>query len=73
MKNFHVSFSASHSILQVSRVYQTMKIESLAQMIPFFNFLVVEKISVEAVKHKFITLRIDHAKGIVQFGDQVSV
>ncbi|KAK4748800.1 hypothetical protein SAY87_015386 [Trapa incisa] len=55
---------------QVSRVYQTMKIEVLAQMIPFSNFLVVEKISVEAVKHKFLALKIDHAKGVVQFGDQ---
>ncbi|OWM72446.1 hypothetical protein CDL15_Pgr018331 [Punica granatum] len=55
---------------QVSQVYQTMKIESLAQMIPFFNFLVVEKISVDAVKHKFLALKIDHAKGVVLFGDQ---
>ncbi|PKI76163.1 hypothetical protein CRG98_003524, partial [Punica granatum] len=54
----------------VSQVYQTMKIESLAQMIPFFNFLVVEKISVDAVKHKFLALKIDHAKGVVLFGDQ---
>lgn len=50
-----------------------MKIEGLAQMIPFFNFLLVEKILVEAVKHKFLALKIDHAKGVVQFGDQVNI
>ncbi|KAK4768980.1 hypothetical protein SAY86_027130 [Trapa natans] len=55
---------------QVSQVYQTMKIEGLDQLIPFFNFLVVEKVIVEAVKHKFLALKIDHAKGVVQFGDQ---
>ncbi|XP_031381729.1 eukaryotic translation initiation factor 3 subunit A-like [Punica granatum] len=55
---------------QVSQVYRTMKIESLAQLIPFFNLLVVEKISVDAVKHKFLALKIDHAKGVVLFGDK---
>ncbi|KAB1216327.1 Eukaryotic translation initiation factor 3 subunit A [Morella rubra] len=52
---------------QVSQVYQMMKIESLSIMIPFFDFSVVEKISVEAVKHKFVALKIDHMKGVVVF------
>lgn len=55
---------------QMSQVYQTMKIEKLSQMIPFFDFLVVEKISVDAVKHSFISLKVDHAKGVVLFGNQ---
>ncbi|KAI3440483.1 Eukaryotic translation initiation factor 3-like protein [Psidium guajava] len=55
---------------QMSQVYQTMKIEKLSQMIPFFDFLVVEKISVDAVKHSFISLKVDHAKGVVLFGSQ---
>ncbi|PNY16546.1 eukaryotic translation initiation factor 3 subunit a, partial [Trifolium pratense] len=38
---------------QVSNVYQTMKIDNLAGLIPFFDFSVVEKISVDAVKQKF--------------------
>ncbi|KAF5739893.1 eukaryotic translation initiation factor 3 subunit A [Tripterygium wilfordii] len=53
---------------QVSRVYQTMKIESLSQMIPFSDFYVVEKISVDAVKNNFIAMKIDHIKGVVTFG-----
>ncbi|GMI84441.1 eukaryotic translation initiation factor 3A [Hibiscus trionum] len=53
---------------QVSQVYQTMKIESLSQIIPFFDFSMVEKISVDAVKHKFIALKVDHMKGVVLFG-----
>lgn len=57
----------------MSQVYQTIKIESFVQMVPFFNLLDVEKITVDAVKHKFLALKIDHAKGVVQFGDQVSV
>ncbi|XAR52665.1 hypothetical protein NMG60_11020847 [Bertholletia excelsa] len=54
---------------QVSQVYQTIKIESLSNMIPFFGFSIVEKVSVDAVKQKFITMKLDHTKGIVAFGN----
>ncbi|EOY11582.1 hypothetical protein SCA6_003314 [Theobroma cacao] len=53
---------------QVSQVYQTMKIESLSQMIPFFDFSLVEKVSVDAIKHNFIAMKVDYMKGVVQFG-----
>lgn len=53
-------------------MYQTLKIESLSQMIPFFDFPVVEKISVDAVKHNFIAMKVDHIKGVVLFGNLVS-
>ncbi|CAO2832065.1 unnamed protein product [Amaranthus hypochondriacus] len=52
---------------QASQVYQSMTIESLSKMIPFFDFSVVEKISVDAVKHKFLTMKIDHMNGAVSF------
>nr|GMD03867.1 eukaryotic translation initiation factor 3 subunit A-like [Ipomoea batatas]GME13694.1 eukaryotic translation initiation factor 3 subunit A-like [Ipomoea batatas] len=55
---------------QVSQVYQTIQIDSLSKMIPFFDFVVVEKISVEAVKHNFIAMKADHMKGAVFFGKQ---
>ncbi|KAJ4982275.1 hypothetical protein NE237_033112 [Protea cynaroides] len=54
---------------QVSQVYQTMKIEVLSRMIPFFDFSVVEKISVDAVKYNCITMKVDHMKGAVVFGN----
>ncbi|XVF05993.1 hypothetical protein REPUB_Repub06bG0009600 [Reevesia pubescens] len=54
---------------QVSQIYQTMRIESLSQMIPFFDFSMVEKISVDAVKHNFIAMKVDHMKGVVLFGN----
>ncbi|GMI65401.1 eukaryotic translation initiation factor 3A [Hibiscus trionum] len=53
---------------QVSHVYQTMKIESMSQILPFFDFSMVEKISVDAVKNKFIAMKVDHMKGVVVFG-----
>lgn len=59
-------------LFQVSHVYQTMKIESLSQMVPFFDFSHVEKISVEAVKHNFIAMKIDHMNGVVLFASLVS-
>lgn len=54
---------------QVSQVYQTMKIESLSKVIQFFDFSVVEKISVDAVKHGFIAMKVDHMKGVILFGN----
>ncbi|KNA18817.1 hypothetical protein SOVF_067220 [Spinacia oleracea] len=36
-------------------------------MITFFDFSVVEKISVDAVKHKFLTMKVDHMNGVVSF------
>ncbi|KAI3984046.1 hypothetical protein MKX01_035173 [Papaver californicum] len=53
---------------QVSQVYQTMKIEVLSKMIPFFDFSVVEKVSVNAIKSNFIAMKVDHQKGAVLFG-----
>ena len=41
-------------------------------MIPFFDFSMVEKISVDAVKHNFIDMKVDHMKGVVLFGNMVS-
>ncbi|OIV92120.1 hypothetical protein TanjilG_26978 [Lupinus angustifolius] len=52
---------------QVANVYQTMKIETLSGMIPFFDFSVVEKISVDAVKQKFVSMKVDHMKNVVVF------
>ena len=52
---------------QVSNVYQSMKIETLSGMIPFFDFSVVEKISVDAVKQKFLSMKVDHMRNVVIF------
>ncbi|KAF5202802.1 Eukaryotic translation initiation factor 3 subunit a [Thalictrum thalictroides] len=54
---------------QVSHVYKTMKIDVLSKMVPFFDFPVVEKISVEAIKYSFIAMKVDHLKGVVLFGN----
>ncbi|KAJ6792949.1 eukaryotic translation initiation factor 3 subunit A-like [Iris pallida] len=55
---------------QVSQVYQSMKIDMLSRMIPFFDFSFVEKISVDAVKYNFIAMKVDHLKGAVLFGNE---
>lgn len=54
---------------QVSQVYQSMKIQNLSKMITFFEFSAVEKISVDAVKHNFLAMKVDHMKGVVAFGN----
>lgn len=40
-------------------------------MIPFFDFSVIEKISVEAVEYNFIATKIDHRGGVVVFGNNL--
>ncbi|KAG1365293.1 putative Eukaryotic translation initiation factor 3 subunit A [Cocos nucifera] len=57
------------ALQQVSQVYQSMKIEMLSKMIPFFDFSLVEKISVDAVKHNFVAMNVDHLKDAVLFGN----
>ncbi|CAN6463503.1 unnamed protein product [Victoria cruziana] len=52
---------------QVSQVYQTMKIEVLSKMIPFFSFSVVERVSVDAMKYNFVAMKVDHLKGVISF------
>lgn len=53
-------------------MYQAMKIDSLCKMIPFFEFSLLEKISMDAVKYNFLSMKIDHIKGAVVFGSLVS-
>ena len=41
-------------------------------MVPFFSFPAVEKLSVDAVKHDFVAMKVDHMKGAVIFSTLVS-
>ncbi|ESQ55016.1 hypothetical protein EUTSA_v10026980mg, partial [Eutrema salsugineum] len=54
---------------QVSKMYQTIRIQYLAQLVPFFDFSAVEKISFDAVENKFVAMKVDHVKGVVIFGN----
>ncbi|KAL8045531.1 hypothetical protein ABFX02_08G120300 [Erythranthe guttata] len=54
----------------VSQVYQTMNIDNLSRIIPFFDFPTVEKISVDAVKNNFLAMKVDYKKGAVFFGNK---
>uniref|UniRef100_A0A0E0JDF0 Eukaryotic translation initiation factor 3 subunit A n=1 Tax=Oryza punctata TaxID=4537 RepID=A0A0E0JDF0_ORYPU len=53
---------------QASQIFQSVKIDMLSRMIPFFDFSVVEKISVDAVKHNFVAMKVNHLSGAVHFG-----
>ncbi|KAK6778627.1 hypothetical protein RDI58_025345 [Solanum bulbocastanum] len=55
---------------QVSQVYQTIQIGNLSKMIPFFDLAAIEKISVDAVRHNFVAIKVDHLSGSVLFGKQ---
>ncbi|KAL6516333.1 Eukaryotic translation initiation factor 3 subunit A [Orobanche gracilis] len=62
---------ASLRLLQrVSQLYQTMSINNLSRIIPFFDFPIVEKISVDAVKNNFLAMKVDYKKGAIFFGNK---
>lgn len=58
-------------LFQASQIFQSVKIDMLSRMIPFFDFSVVEKISVDAVKHNFVAMKVNHLLGAVHFGKMV--
>ncbi|KAG0494565.1 hypothetical protein HPP92_005559 [Vanilla planifolia] len=66
------NLTALRVLQQVSKVYNSIKIETLSKMIPFMDFSAVEKISVNAVKYKFVAMVIDHQAGAVKFGDELT-
>ncbi|VAH71007.1 unnamed protein product [Triticum turgidum subsp. durum] len=61
--------TALRVLQQASRIFQSMKIDMLSRMIPFFEFNVVEKIAVDAVKHNFVAMKVNHLAGAVHFGN----
>ena len=66
-------FALDIAKMQVSQVYQTIKITNLTDMVTFSDFTAVEKLIVEAVKYNFVQMKVDHLKGVVSFGGQVNI
>ncbi|KAI3470332.1 hypothetical protein Pfo_026995 [Paulownia fortunei] len=62
--------AALRLLQRVSQVYQTMNIDNLSRIIPFFDFPIVEKISVDAVKNNFLAMKVDYRKGAIFFGNK---
>ena len=56
---------------QASHIFKSMKIDMLSRMIPFFDINAVEKMSVDAVKHNFVAMKVNHLSGAVHFGKMV--
>eukprot|EP00798_Chlamydomonas_sp_ICE-L_P024015 gene24015-9590_t len=55
---------------QLGDVYSTLKVSSLASMVPFATFGEVEAIVVDAVRYNFLQVRVDHRNGTLHFGSQ---
>lgn len=66
----YVQVSVVRLMKQLSEVYSTMKIGSLATMVPFASFGEVEAIVVDAVKSDFLQVHVDHRNGTLHFGRQ---
>ena len=57
---------------QQSKVFETMKIDSLKSAVPFMPYHEVERILVQAVRSGYISVRIDHQTGSLNFvGDRL--
>ena len=55
---------------QLSEVYSTLKISSLATLVPFATFGEIESVIVDAVRHNYLQVRVDHRNGTLHFGGQ---
>uniref|UniRef100_A0A7S0S2D0 PCI domain-containing protein n=1 Tax=Chlamydomonas leiostraca TaxID=1034604 RepID=A0A7S0S2D0_9CHLO len=55
---------------QLSEVYSTMRVQSLAELVSFMPLSEVEAVVVDAVKNDFLQVRIDHRNGTLHFGSQ---
>ncbi|KAL8529031.1 hypothetical protein ACS0TY_006483 [Phlomoides rotata] len=62
--------AALRVLKRVSQVYQTMSIDNLSRIIPFFDFPIVEKISVDAVKNNFLAMKLDYRQSAIFFGNK---
>jgi len=59
-------------VYQQSKVFETMKIDSLAKSVPFMPYHEVERILVQAIRSGYISVRIDHETGSMKFvGDRL--
>ena len=57
---------------QQSKVFETMKIESLKSSVPFMPYHEVERILVQAIRNDYIAVKIDHGTGSMHFvGDRL--
>ncbi len=66
------SLAVVRMLQQSSQVYQTMKLETLQQMVPFLEFSQVERILVDATKGGAVAVRLDHQNKCVRFeGDEL--
>lgn len=55
---------------QLSEVYSTMRVSSLAELVSFMSLGEVEAVVMDAVKNDYLQVRIDHRNGTLHFGSQ---
>lgn len=53
---------------QLSQVYSVMRLDALTRVIPFASISEIEGIIVDAVRHGYLAVRMDHRAGTLRFG-----
>ncbi|PHT31919.1 hypothetical protein CQW23_28256 [Capsicum baccatum] len=54
----------------LQQAHRTIQISDLSKKILFFDFAVIEKISMNAIRHNFVAIKVNQIKGDVFFGTQ---
>eukprot|EP01133_Synstelium_polycarpum_P005689 gene5689-6573_t len=54
--------------VQVSKVYEVIKIVEFVKLVPFFDKNEIELLLLNAIKRKLIGARVDHRNGVIRFG-----
>lgn len=60
--------TATKIIKQISVIYDTLSIERIQKVIPFYNGDELERFLVDIAKHRYVKARIDHRGGSIHFG-----
>ncbi|EFO16467.2 eukaryotic translation initiation factor 3 subunit 10 [Loa loa] len=60
--------TATKIIKQISVIYDTLSIERIQKVIPFYSGDELERFLVDIAKHRYVKARIDHRGGSIHFG-----
>uniref|UniRef100_A0A914ZX12 Eukaryotic translation initiation factor 3 subunit A n=2 Tax=Ascarididae TaxID=6250 RepID=A0A914ZX12_PARUN len=60
--------TATKVVKQVSLIYDTLSMERVRKVIPFYNEIELERFLVDISKHRYVKAQIDHREKCVHFG-----
>uniref|UniRef100_A0A0N5ANF3 Eukaryotic translation initiation factor 3 subunit A n=1 Tax=Syphacia muris TaxID=451379 RepID=A0A0N5ANF3_9BILA len=62
------SVTATKAIKQLSLIYETVSLDRIKKVVPFYNGVELERFLVDIFKHRYVKAQIDHRKSSIRFG-----